>query len=84
MISWSLPIIETKESILSTYILSGSLGFRDGSLLKDISDGKFYLISDSKRRHIIEPDVLIWMNSSIIEVSQKEILSHAEGDPLDG
>jgi hypothetical protein len=83
MITWCLPIIQTKELMLTNYIMSGVLGFRDGSLVKDISDGKIYLISDSKRRHIINPDVLEWINGEIITVGQKEIFVHAEGDKVD-
>ena len=82
METWSLPIIKTVEEKLTGISVAGILGLRDGTLAKDISDSKIYLISDSKRRHIINPDVLLWMNSSIIEVSQKDISVHVEGDPL--
>lgn len=84
MNSWDLPIIETKEPMMADYPINGVLGFRDGTLVKDISDGKIYLISDSKRRHVVEPDVLIWIGSEIIKAGQKEIFVHAEGDKLDG
>jgi len=83
MSSWSLPIVKTKEEKLAGVTIMGTLGLRDGSIAKDISDGKIYLISDNKRRHITNPDVLIWLDSSIIDVSQKDILAHEEGDPLD-
>ena len=82
MLSWSLPVIETKEIMLSNIVPSGVIGFRDGALVKDISDGKIYLISDNKRRHIVEPDVLEWIGSEIIQAGQKEIFVHAEGDKL--
>jgi hypothetical protein len=82
--SWSLPIVETKESMMINYPINGVLGFRDGSLVKDISDGKIYLISDSKRRHIVEPDVLQWIESKVIDAGQKEIFVHSEGEKLDG
>jgi hypothetical protein len=84
MNTWNLPIVYTKELMMANYPISGVLGFRDGSLVKDISDGKIYLISDNKRRHIIEPDVLEWIGSDIIKAGQKEIFVHAEGDKLDG
>ena len=82
MSTWLLPVIKTKEEKLAGIPSVGILGLRDGTLAKDISDGKIYLISDSKKRHITNPDVLLWMNSSIIEVSQKDISVHLEGDPL--
>jgi len=84
MLSWSLPIVKTNDNMLSKLMTAGTLGFRDGTLVKDISDGKIYLISDSKRRHIIEPDVLEWIEANIIKAGQKEILVHTEGEPLDG
>jgi hypothetical protein len=83
MSTWNLPIINTTEQKLAGITVMGTLGLRDGSLVKDISDSKIYLISDNKKRHIINPDVLLWINSSIIEVSQKDILVHEDGDPLD-
>jgi hypothetical protein len=67
---------------MSGYISSGIIGFRDGSLVKDISDGKIYLISDSKRRHIIDPDVLEWMGTEVLTIGQKELFVHPEGDKL--
>ena len=82
MLSWNLPIIETIDSVVSTYPRSGILGFRDGTLIKDISDGKIYLISDSKRRHIVDPDVLGWFSNEIVTVGQKEIFVHSEGEKL--
>jgi hypothetical protein len=84
MVSWTLPIVQTKDATLSGYQLMGSLGFRDGTLVKDISDGKIYLISDSKRRHIVEPDILEWLDADVISVGQKEILAHEEGEELNG
>lgn len=82
MTSWSLPIIKTSESMMLKYSMAGVLGFRDGTLIKDISDGKLYLISDSKRRHVVDPDVLEWLGSEIVNVGQKEIFVHAEGEKL--
>jgi len=82
MNSWQLPAIKTVEAMMVNYPVSGVLGFRDGTLVKDISDGKIYLISDSKRRHIIDPDVLEWMGTEVISVGQKELFVHPEGDKL--
>jgi hypothetical protein len=82
MLSWNLPVVKTKESVMTLCVMAGTLGFRDGSLVQDISDGKIYLISDSKRRHVTDPDVLEWLDSEIIKTGQKEILVHDEGEKL--
>ena len=82
MRSWNLPIVKTNEGMLSKLMTAGTLGFRDGSLVQDISDGKIYLISDSKSRHIVNPDVLEWIEADILKAGQKEILVHEEGEPL--
>ena len=82
MTSWNLPIIETNDSMISNLKRAGILGFRDGTLVKDISDGKIYLISDSKRRHVIDPDVLEWLNVDIVQIGQKELFVHSEGAKL--
>ena len=82
MRSWALPTINTSEAMLVKFPMAGILGFRDGTLVKDISDGKIYLISDSKRRHVIDPDVLEWLDVEIIQIGQKELFVHAEGEKL--
>jgi hypothetical protein len=82
MLSWALPIIKTTDDKLSKLVIAGTLGFRDGTLIKDIYDGKIYLVSDSKRRHIVDPDVLEWLNVEVILAGQKEVLIHEEGEPL--
>lgn len=64
----------------------GVIGFRGGSLLENMADGKIYLVSDNKRRHIVNPD---WFEEygfagqPIITVSTTELQLHDEGDPLD-
>jgi len=80
--SWNLPIVNVNDNILSKFMSMGTLGFRDGTLIKDVSDGKIYLISDSKRRHIVDPSVLEWLDTEMIRAGQKEVLIHEEGDPL--
>ena len=83
METWCIPPIDTKESMLAGILIMGTIGLRDGTVVRNISDSKIYLISDNKRRHITNPDVLIWIGSSIIDVSEKDISVHTEGDPLD-
>jgi hypothetical protein len=82
--SWLLTVVETKEVMMKDYPVSGLLGFRDGTLVKDISDGKIYLISDSKRRHVVDPDVLLWIDQEVVDAGEKEISVHQLGDKLNG
>jgi len=73
------------ESSLVNIKTAGRLGFRDGTLIKNIADGKMYLISQNKRRHIVSPDVFDKYGldrSKLIEVSSKEAEMHELGDSL--
>ena len=58
--SWRFPlIVDASESSLSNYpVAVTKLAFRDGSLLHNIKDGKLYLVSEARLRHITSPDVL--------------------------
>lgn len=73
--SWNLKIVNTKEMYLQNIPVCGNLGFRDGTLIKDISNSKIYLISENKKRHIVSPDVIHQLGYSkddILKVSSKE------------
>lgn len=83
--SWSFTTVKATESALSNIKLVGNLGFRDGALIKDISDGKMYLISQNKKRHIVSPDIFSKYGldrSRLIEVSQSESNMHENGEDL--
>ncbi len=83
--SWSFTTVDAAESALSKYKVVGKLGFRDGTLIKDISDGKIYLISQNKRRHITSPDVFDNYGldrSKVIEVGSEESEMHLLGENL--
>ncbi len=83
--SWSFTTVYAAESALSKFKVVGKLGFRDGTLIKDISDGKIYLISQNKRRHITSPDVFDNFGldrSKIVEVSSDEVAMHLLGENL--
>ncbi|NDB81287.1 MAG: hypothetical protein EB127_00850 [Alphaproteobacteria bacterium] len=87
MQTWNLKIVNTTEAYISNIKICGNLGFRDGTLIKDISSSKIYLISDSKKRHVVDPQVLVDLNYSkqdIIMVSQKEAGCHMEGERING
>jgi hypothetical protein len=32
---------------------------------------------------VVDPDVLQWINTSIVDAGQKEILVHQEGEPIE-
>lgn len=84
-ISWSFPTVNATENAVSGMKLAGKLGFRDGTLIKNIADGKLYLISQNKRRHIIDPDTFNKYGldrSKVIEVSEAEVNMHDLGESL--
>ena len=83
--SWTFTTVNATESALSGIKLVGKLGFRDGALIKNIADGKLYLISQNKRRHIVDPDsfdIYGLDRSKVIEVSESEANMHNLGDNL--
>ena len=83
--SWSFTTVNATEQALSLIKLVGKLGFRDGSLIKNIADGKIYLISQNKKRHIVDPDVFTKYGldrSKTIEVSEAESSAHDLGENL--
>jgi hypothetical protein len=83
--SWLFTTVNATETAVSGIKLVGKLGFRDGTLIKNISDGKLYLISQNKRRHIVDPDVFNKYGldrSKLIEVSDSETEMHDLGDDL--
>lgn len=83
--SWSFPTVYATENAVSGIKLAGKLGFRDGTLIKNIADGKLYLISQNKRRHIVSPDVFDKYGldrSMVVEVSDDEANMHELGDSL--
>jgi hypothetical protein len=83
--SWSFTTVNATEAALSGIKLVGKLGFRDGALIKNIADGKMYLVSQNKLRHIVDPDVFDRYGldrSNLIEVSEAEINAHDIGETL--
>ena len=83
--SWSFTTVNATEAALSGIKLVGKLGFRDGALIKNIADGKMYLVSQNKLRHIVDPDIFNKYGldrSQVIEVSEAEIKAHDIGELL--
>lgn len=83
--SWRFTTVYASESALTGIKLVGKLGFRDGSIIKNISDGKIYLVSQNKLRHIVDPDSFTRYGldrSTTVEVSEAEIAAHDLGEKL--
>lgn len=83
--SWSFTIVNATEEAVAGMKVVGKLGFRDGTLIKNIADGKMYLISQNKKRHVVDPDSFdkYGLNrKSVIEVSEAEANMHDIGENL--
>ena len=82
-------VIKTTEAAVSTYKVLAKMKFRDNTLIKNIADGKVYLIESKLRRHIVSPDVFLRIGVNPSEVdkyailaSQEEVDLHEIGDIL--
>lgn len=78
-------VIKTTEDAVSKYRIAGRLGFRSGSILLDIADNTFWYIEDTKRRHIMTPDVLNSLGVSYSKVplaSRQELEIHEQGEDI--
>ncbi len=83
--SWSFTTVNATEAALTGFKVAGKLGFRDGALIKNIADGRIYLVSQNKLRHIVDPDSFTKYGldrSKVIEVSEAEISAHDLGEKL--
>lgn len=84
--SWNFnSIAYATEYALAGFKKAGKLGFRDGTLIKNIADGKVYLISATKRRHIVSPDAFekYGLNKElVVVVSEAEANLHNDGEVL--
>lgn len=80
--SWGLHISNGTNASTAAFRKAGTLGFRDGSLIKDISSGKIYLIAASKKRHVTNPDVLTILGYPVVDVSREEAAIHINGEDL--
>ena len=83
--SWCFTTVLATEAALTGIKLVGKLGFRDGSLIKNLADGRMYLVSQNKLRHIVDPDSFNRYGldrSKVVEVSDKEISAHDLGENL--
>lgn len=78
--SWAVSLVEVTEAAIKHYPCTGKLGFRDGTLINNIGDGKIYLVSKNKRRQITSPDAfdkygldqskMIWVSADEAKLQQ--------------
>jgi len=80
--SWGFNVAVGTINSVSRFAKAGVIGFRDGTLIRDVSDGKIYLIADRHRRHVTSPDVLDLLPWPPVDVSAEEVLIHPKGDEL--
>lgn len=88
--SWAPPrVVETSEAALAKYRVVAPLKFRNGSLVRNVADGTFYLIEGGKKRHIVSPDVYTNLGIDPYNphlyawaASEKEIALHDNGKRL--
>lgn len=78
--SWSVEAIETSVDNLLYIPYAGILGFRDGTIIHNLSDGKMYIVADNKKTHLTNPDLFPkgWIEQKKIIVSQEEADLHKE------
>jgi len=83
--SWHLRLITTNELALKNYKILGKLGFRSGSLIHNVADGKVYLVESNKLRHVQSPAVFDRIGAvydDAITVPNDDIKLHEVGEPL--
>lgn len=83
--SWGFNVWYGSSDSLSKTPLGGILAFRDGSVIKDVSNGKIYLVVNGTKQHITTPDFFNKFGidrDNIIEVSAKEAELHKDGEPI--
>lgn len=83
--SWRFDVLESSESAVKHVRISGKIGFRDGTLIRNIADSKVYLISHNKKRHIQSPEVFERFRFSwdkVLLVSDEEAKLHNDGEVL--
>lgn len=83
--SWSFQVLDSTEAACQKYPVRGTLGFRDGTLIKNVADGKMYVIAGNKRRHVVSPDFFTrtgFDRGRVVEVSDEEANLHNDGEVL--
>jgi hypothetical protein len=84
--SWNFHrVIPSNEIALKNYKIMGKLGFRAGSLIHNVADGKVYLVENNELRHIQSPEVFDLIGAvydDAVTVPDTDIKRHNIGVPL--
>ena len=85
--SWNFSyIVHSTEKVFGGKIkVAGTLGFRPGSLIRDISTSSIYVIDSSLKRRIEDPDYLYNLGinpNDVLLVSKEEADLHKDGEVI--
>lgn len=84
--SWNFPrVVASSERAAAGLKVMGKLGFRDGSLIHNLSGGKMYIVSENKKRLIENPDWFYRLgitSDDFLLVSDEETNLHSDGEVL--
>jgi hypothetical protein len=84
--SWKFHrIVHSNDIGLKNYKIMGKLGFRSGSLIHNVADGKIYLVESNLLRHIQSPKALELIGAEYddaVTVPDADIKLHEFGEPL--
>lgn len=84
--SWNFSyIVNSTESVFSKVQVVGFLGFRSGTVIKDISSGLYYIIEGSAKRQIEDPDYITSLGikiEDVLLVSKEEVELHKNGEVI--
>jgi hypothetical protein len=86
LFSWSFPrTVYVTQTCADRYKTFGRLGFREGTVIRDITTSAIYLISENKKRLITTPDALENLGVSVDDimfVSPEEAGIHEGGEDI--
>jgi len=86
LFSWSFPrTVYVTQACADRYKTFGRLGFREGTIIRDITTSAIYLISENKKRLVTTPDALDNLGvatDGIMLVSPEEAGIHEGGEDI--
>ena len=80
--TWS-EVVVVSDAVLNVIPVVGA-GYRDGALVRP-PDGKVYLISDGRRRHVVDPNVFAALGLSwaaVRDVASNAAVTNFDGPPI--